>query len=61
MGDPSCVFCKIVAGQEVPHVHFHIIPRAAGDGLGYRWIKSQDAAGRVEQMRGRILAALQSG
>lgn len=26
-----------VAGQEVPHVHFHIIPRQAGDGLGYRW------------------------
>jgi histidine triad (HIT) family protein len=26
-----------VSGQEVPHVHFHIIPRSAGDGLGYRW------------------------
>jgi diadenosine tetraphosphate (Ap4A) HIT family hydrolase len=26
-----------VSGQVVPHVHFHIIPRAAGDGLGYRW------------------------
>jgi histidine triad (HIT) family protein len=26
-----------VSGQEVPHVHFHIIPRNAGDGLGYRW------------------------
>jgi histidine triad (HIT) family protein len=26
-----------VAGQEVPHVHVHIIPRRAGDGLGYRW------------------------
>lgn len=25
------------SGQEVPHVHFHIIPRADGDGLGYRW------------------------
>lgn len=25
------------AGQEVMHVHFHIIPRAEGDGLGYRW------------------------
>lgn len=22
-----------VAGQEVPHVHFHIIPRIAGDGV----------------------------
>ncbi len=27
----------VVSGQEVPHVHFHIIPRRAGDGLGYRW------------------------
>jgi histidine triad (HIT) family protein len=26
-----------VSGQEVPHVHFHIIPRRSGDGLGYRW------------------------
>ncbi len=26
-----------VAGQVVMHVHFHIIPRNEGDGLGYRW------------------------
>ncbi len=26
-----------IASQEVPHVHFHIIPRRADDGLGYRW------------------------
>ena len=48
-----------VAQQEVPHVHFHIIPRAAGDGLGYRWIKSADASQRVDVMRGRLLEALQ--
>jgi len=34
-----------VAGQEVPHVHFHIIPRRTGDGLGYRWnAKKSDPA-----------------
>lgn len=26
-----------VAGQAVQHVHFHLIPRFEGDGLGYRW------------------------
>jgi histidine triad (HIT) family protein len=25
------------SGQAVPHVHFHIIPRREGDGLGFRW------------------------
>ncbi|MFH1022470.1 MAG: HIT family protein [Planctomycetota bacterium] len=25
------------AGQEVFHVHFHIVPRRKDDGLGYRW------------------------
>ena len=25
------------AGQIVFHVHFHLIPRRAGDGLGFRW------------------------
>lgn len=27
-----------VAGQVVRHVHFHLIPRQEGDGLGYRWL-----------------------
>jgi len=32
-----------VSGQVVPHVHFHLIPRVPGDGLGYRWpAKSSD-------------------
>lgn len=26
-----------VAGQVVPHVHIHLIPRREGDELGYRW------------------------
>lgn len=26
-----------VSGQEVMHVHFHIIPRSTEDSLGYRW------------------------
>jgi histidine triad (HIT) family protein len=39
-----------VSGQVVPHVHFHIIPRAESDGLGYRWIAkpaNRDALARL--------------
>ena len=32
------------AGQEVEHVHFHIIPRESDDNLGFRWhTKSLDS------------------
>ncbi len=26
-----------IAGQEVPHVHLHVIPRTRGDGFGLRF------------------------
>lgn len=43
-----------VAGQEVGHVHFHLIPRQNGDGLGYRWpagkLDSADAGELVAQI-----------
>lgn len=48
------------SGQEVPHVHFHIIPRAEADGLGYRWNASKYPAGRGEEIQRRLMAALQS-
>lgn len=42
------------AGQEVPHVHFHIIPRRTNDGLGYRWnarpAKAEDLATLAAQI-----------
>lgn len=47
-----------VSGQEVPHVHFHIIPRAQGDGLGYRWLASSYPAGRGEELRQAVVKAL---
>jgi histidine triad (HIT) family protein len=50
-----------VSGQEVMHVHFHLIPRAAGDGLGYRWNASKYREGRGEQLQKEILAALAGG
>lgn len=42
------------AGQVVGHVHFHIIPRRGGDGLGYRWnageINHDDAKALAKQI-----------
>lgn len=35
------------AGQVVPHVHFHLIPRRDGDNLGYRWSPGKYPEGRA--------------
>lgn len=43
-----------VAGQVVPHVHFHIIPRAEGDGLGYRWNARPAAPDELAALARRI-------
>ena len=48
------------AGQVVPHVHFHVIPRVAGDGLGYRWNAGSYEAGRAEEIADAYKAALGS-
>ncbi len=47
-----------VAGQVVPHVHFHIIPRRSGDGLGYRWPAGEYAPGRADEIHGQLEQAL---
>ena len=43
------------AGQVVPHLHFHLIPRRAADGLGYRWKAGAYAKARA----GELAAAYQ--
>ena len=48
-----------VSGQVVLHVHFHIIPRVADDGLGYRWNASKYPEGRAEAVRQQIVNAFQ--
>ena len=48
------------AGQVVPHVHFHLIPRVPGDGLGYRWNAGQYEAGRAEEFSAAYKTALAS-
>ncbi len=47
-----------VAGQVVPHLHFHVIPRRSGDGLGYRWNPGTYAPGRADELAAQIRAAL---
>jgi histidine triad (HIT) family protein len=46
------------AGQQVAHVHFHIIPRRLGDGLGFRWNPRKYAEGEMERYRNLIAREL---
>jgi len=46
------------AGQVVEHVHFHMIPRRPGDGLGFRWPAKQYRAGESEEILERFKLAL---
>ncbi len=48
-----------VAGQVVPHVHVHLIPRRESDGLGYRWNAGKYMTGRAEQLAAALQNALQ--
>ncbi len=46
------------AGQVVPHVHIHLIPRRDGDGLGYRWNAGTYPPGRAETLAARFQEVL---
>ena len=46
------------AGQVVEHIHFHLIPRRAGDEFRYHWPRNPYAEGGMEQMRASITKAL---
>lgn len=48
----------VVAGQAVPHVHFHIIPRKKDDQLGYRWNAGKYPEGRAAQLTAEFQAVL---
>jgi histidine triad (HIT) family protein len=45
------------ASQEVPHVHFHIVPRHAGDGLGFRWRPQEREPQALAELAARISTA----
>jgi histidine triad (HIT) family protein len=46
------------AGQIVPHLHFHIIPRAPSDGFRFGWRKGAYAEGEAKALQERIKQAL---
>ncbi len=48
------------AGQAVKHVHFHFIPRSAGDQLGYRWNSGAYPAGRAASLAAAYQTAIAS-
>lgn len=50
-----------VAGQVVPHVHCHLIPRKPMDELGYRWIAGKYPQGRDAEVAAAYRAALAEG
>lgn len=47
-----------VAGQVVPHIHFHVIPRFNDDHHSWNWKQSKyDSAAEMEETAARIRAA----
>lgn len=49
------------AGQLVFHLHFHLIPRMQGDGLGYRWNSRIYREGEAQETLAALRAALGGG
>ena len=46
------------AGQEVNHVHFHVIPRDSGDAVFTQWPAKQYSEGQAEVVLNKILKNL---
>ena len=42
------------AGQLIEHLHFHIIPRSAGDGVFRRWPAYKYPHGKIEEIAAKI-------
>lgn len=46
------------AGQVVPHLHFHIIPRKEGDGVSFHWEHIEYEPGEMERIAESIRGCL---
>ena len=47
-----------VAGQTVGHVHLHVVPRHAGDGIDFSWPRKEPGPAVLEDYAQRLRAAL---
>jgi len=50
-----------VAGQVVPHVHVHLIPRSSGDGLSWPWPARKTDPEELERLARKITAGMEPG
>ena len=48
-----------IAGQLVPHVHFHVIPRTPGDEFHFNWPVSKYPEGVMEELGNKIREAIE--
>ncbi|MCD6464375.1 HIT domain-containing protein [Candidatus Woesearchaeota archaeon] len=48
------------AGQEIPHVHVHIIPRFAGDGVVFNWKEKNELTTQFPRLQKEIQEKLKS-
>ncbi|MDO8136010.1 MAG: HIT family protein [Candidatus Brocadiales bacterium] len=49
---------RACAGQTIPHVHFHIIPRHSTDGFSFGWRQGNYPEGEMERLRKDIIKTL---
>ena len=49
---------KKVAGQLVPHVHIHIIPRFSGDGIKLNWMPKRYKDKEIDEFKEKIVSFL---
>lgn len=48
------------AGQEVPHAHFHVIPRHSGDGFGWRRFGKEMDRSELDQIALKIQTLIET-
>ena len=53
-GFEICINNKKAAGQVVPHLHVHIIPRFNNDGLMYDWATKEYKGNEAKEIAGKI-------